>query len=304
MAESRRLAERPRVRREAGRRGNRSHGHRRGAATTAKSGLTDQVAPAVGAAPPDVAPPESLGYRLKRRLLGPPLVREQLGGQRLSKRLALAILSSDVMSSSAYATEQILIILVPAIGLAAFSLVVPITLVILVVLAVVTMSYREVVRAYPKAGGAYIVSRENFGINVAQVASAALLVDYVLTVAVSVAAGVDALASAAPALTSYITPISVGLVILLAYGNLRGIREAARSFAVPTYFFIANMALLITVGIAKTVTGNLHAQPVHQPGALPIGSSGHGLLIGASLFVVLRALATGGPALTGTEAIS
>ncbi len=247
--------------------------------------------------------PESFGYRLKRRLLGPPLVREQLEDQRLSNQVALAILSSDVMSSSAYATEQILTILVPAVGLAAFALVVPITVGILAVLAVVTLSYRVVVRTYPKAGGAYIVSRENFGLTVAQVASAALLVDYTLTVAVSVAAGVDALASAAPVLVPYIVPISVGLVIILAYVNLRGIREAGRAFAVPTYFFIANMAVVITVGIVKAVTGSLHAHSLHQPGAV-VGTGGHGLLAGASLFIVLRAFASGGSALTGTEAIS
>jgi hypothetical protein len=192
MAE-RPLAERPGGPQKHGSSGNHSQPYMRNGETPAMSAKTDPVTVGAGQPPAVAAPPESRGYRLKRRLLGPPLVREQLGSERLSKPRALAILSSDVMSSSAYATEQILIILVPAIGLAAFSLVVPMTLVILGVLAVVTMSYREVVRTYPKAGGAYIVSRENFGLTVAQVASAALLVDYVLTVAVSVAAGVDAL---------------------------------------------------------------------------------------------------------------
>jgi len=249
--------------------------------------------------------PETRAYRLKRWLLGPPLVREQLATERLSNPVALAVLSSDVLSSSAYATEQILTILVPAIGLAAYSLVVPLTVAILVVLAAVTMSYREVVRAYPKAGGAYIVARENFGLTVAQVASAALLVDYVLTVAVSVAAGVDALASAAPALDHYITPTAVGVVLLIAYGNLRGVREAGRSFAVPTFFFIANMALLVVVGTVRALSGRLHAHPIqHVAGSVPIGTGSSGLLAGASLFIVLRAFASGGSALTGTEAIS
>src|SRR6185437_834874 len=128
--------------------------------------------------------PETTGYRLKRFLLGPPLVSEQLAGQRLGKPTALAVLSSDVMSSSAYATEEILRILVPIGGLVAFSLVTPITGAILVVLAVVTLCYREVVKAYPKAGGSYVVSRDNFGPNVAQVAGAALLISYTITVAV------------------------------------------------------------------------------------------------------------------------
>ncbi|HZT64927.1 MAG TPA: amino acid permease [Acidimicrobiales bacterium] len=251
-----------------------------------------------------VSLPETFGYRLKRRLLGPPLVREQLIDERLSNPVALAILSSDVMSSSAYATEQILTILVPAVGLAAFSMVVPVTFAILAVLAVVTMCYREVVQAYPKAGGAYVVSRENFGLTVAQIASAALLVDYTLTVAVSVAAGVDALASAAPSLTPYITPICIAFVLMLAYGNLRGIREAGRSFAVPTFFFIANMALMIGIGVVRWATGSLHAHPLGGSGAVAIGHSSGGLLAGASLFIVMKAFASGGSALTGTEAIS
>src|SRR6185437_13975753 len=142
--------------------------------------------------------PETTGYRLKRFLLGPPLVSEELSGQRLGKPTALAVLSSDVMSSSAYATEQILYILVPIVGLAAFKLVTPITLVILAVLGFVTLCYRDVVRNYPKAGGSYVVSRENFGPGVAQIAGAALLISYTITVSVSVSAGTAAIVSAVP----------------------------------------------------------------------------------------------------------
>src|SRR5450631_864901 len=142
--------------------------------------------------------PESFRYRVKRRLLGPPLVSDDLAGQRLGKPTALAVLSSDVMSSSAYASEQMIRVLIPIGGLAAFSLVTPLTAVILAVLAVVTICYRDVVRSYPKAGGSYVVSRDNFGPNIAQVAGAALLISYTITVAVSVAAGADAIASAAP----------------------------------------------------------------------------------------------------------
>src|SRR5580658_4045567 len=168
--------------------------------------------------------PESLRYRLKRRLLGPPLVSDQLVGQRLGKPTALAVLSSDVMSSSAYASEQMIRVLVPIAGLAAFSLVTPLTAVILAVLAVVTICYRDVVRSYPKAGGSYVVSRDNFGPNLAQIAGAALLISYTITVAVSVAAGSDAIISAVPALSKGAVPMSIGFVVLLAFGNLRGIR--------------------------------------------------------------------------------
>ena len=250
--------------------------------------------------------PESRRYRLKRVLLGPPLVSDELHGQRLGKPTALAVLSSDVMSSSAYATEEMLRILVPIAGLAAFAIVTPMTGAILGVLAVVTMCYRDVVRSYPKAGGSYVVSRDNFGPNVAQVAGAALLISYTITVAVSVAAGADAIVSAAPALghQAWIpVALSVAFVVLLAYGNLRGIREAGRVFAIPTYFFIANMAVLIVYGLARKAAGDLPHQPPHQ-GTIPLGNSTGGLILGVSAFFLLRAFANGSSAMTGTEAIS
>ena len=248
--------------------------------------------------------PESFRYRLKRLLLGAPLVSEDLSRQRLGKPSALAVLSSDVMSSSAYASEQILRVLVPVVGVAAFSLVTPITLVILAVLAVVTACYREVVKSYPKAGGSYVVSRDNFGPNVAQIAGAALLISYTITVAVSVAAGTDAIISAVPALSGLDVPLSVVFVLLIAFGNLRGIREAGRVFAVPTYFFIFNMAVLIAVGLARAAIGNLPQHQVHTAGAVSVGQAGTGLLFGASIFIALRAFANGASAMTGTEAIS
>jgi amino acid transporter len=263
------------------------------------------VAPTATPAP-DIAIPERLGYRLKNVLLGPPLATERQSVERLGRPTALAILSSDVISSSAYSTEELLVPLVPVVGVAAFSLVVPITLAVLAVLVVVTLSYLEVVKVYTKAGGAYVVGRENFGPNVAQVAAVALLVDYTLTVAVSVAAGVAALTSVVPALrgTTATVAISIALVLLIAYVNLRGVREAGRIFAVPTYFFIVNMLVMLGVGFVRAGLGQLHAHPLHQPGAFSVGTSGHGLLLGASVFVVLRAFASGGSALTGTEAIS
>lgn len=247
--------------------------------------------------------PESLQYRVKRILLGPPLVSDDLRGQRLGKPTALAVLSSDVMSSSAYATEEMLRILVPIAGLAAFSIVTPMTAAILAVLALVTICYRDVVRSYPKAGGSYVVSRDNFGPNVAQVAGAALLISYTITVAVSVAAGADAIISAAPVLDHYAVELSIAFVVILAFGNLRGIREAGRVFAVPTYFFIANMAVLILLGLGRKAVGDLpKAVPSH--GSLHLGHASGGLILGVSAFFLLRAFANGSSAMTGTEAIS
>ncbi len=247
--------------------------------------------------------PESFRYRVKRRLLGPPLVSDDLAGQRLGKPTALAVLSSDVMSSSAYASEQMIRVLIPIGGLAAFSLVTPLTAVILAVLAVVTICYRDVVRSYPKAGGSYVVSRDNFGPNVAQIAGAALLISYTITVAVSVAAGADAIISAVPALGHDAVPMSIGFVLLLAYGNLRGIREAGRVFAVPTYFFIANMAVLIVAGLVKEATSGLPHAPEGN-GTMSLGHASGGLILGISAFYLLRAFAQGSSAMTGTEAIS
>jgi len=274
-------------------------------AVAGRPGQEGPVKPPVRSEPTPVAElPESTRYRIKRFLLGPPLVSDRLSGQRLGKPTALAVLSSDVMSSSAYATEEILRILVPVGGLVAFSLVTPITAVILAVLAVVTLCYREVVRAYPKAGGSYVVSRDNFGPNIAQIAGAALLISYTITVAVSVAAGTDAIISAVPALSSDAVPLSVAFVVLIAFGNLRGIREAGRIFAVPTYFFIANMAVLIVFGLVKASLGGLgHLHPAS--GTIPLGhAGGGGLFLGVGAFFVLRAFANGGSAMTGTEAIS
>jgi amino acid transporter len=262
------------------------------------------VTPEATPFPDAVDLPENARYRFKNAVLGPPLASERQSVERLGKPTALAVLSSDVISSSAYATEQILLYLVMAVGVAAFSLVIPVTIAVVFVLFFVTLSYLEVVKVYTKAGGAYVVARENFGLGVAQIAAVALLIDYTLTVAVSVAAGVAALTSVFHNLTHLTVPISIGLVVLIAYGNLRGVREAGRVFAVPTYFFIANMALLIVVGSVKDALGELHAHSLHHAGAVATGVPGHGLLLGASLFVVMRAFASGGSALTGTEAIS
>ena len=248
--------------------------------------------------------PETLRYRLKNALLGPPLASERQSTERLGKPTALAVLSSDVISSSAYATEQILLNLIRVIGVAAFSLVIGVSAAVIVVLFFVTLSYLEVVKVYTKAGGAYVVARENFGPKVAQIAAVSLLIDYTLTVAVSVAAGVAALTSVFAGLTPYTVWIAIGFVVLIAFGNLRGIREAGRTFAVPTYFFVVNMVILIVVGIVKDALGQLHPLSLDQPNHVMIGRPGGGLLLGASLFIVMKAFAAGGSALTGTEAIS
>src|SRR3954465_10363921 len=192
-------------------------------------------------------PPDSVGYRMKRRLRGPPLHTEELEHERLGKPTALAVFASDNLSSSAYATEEMLRVLVPVVGLTAFSLVVPITTALLVVLFFLILSYRQTIKAYPTAGGAYMVTRDNFGLLPAQVAGVALLTDYVLTVSVSVAAGTAALASAFSVFEPWILWISIALVAVLAFGNLRGVKESGKLFAAPTYFFLVNMVVLLAV---------------------------------------------------------
>ena len=271
-------------------------------ASPAPRTTTTEFAPAPEAARYEV--PETFAYRVKNRLLGPPLNTEQLVHERLGKPTALAVFASDNLSSVAYGTEEILTHLVPFVGVAAFALVMPITIGLLVVLAFLILSYRQTIKAYPSAGGAYIVTRDNFGLLPAQVAGVALLTDYVLTVAVSVAAGTAALTSAASTLTPYAVPISVFFILFIAYGNLRGVRESGRMFAVPTYFFIFTMLALLGIGIAKLMTGTLPVESLHHKGLVHIGHGGSGLLMGATLFVVLRAFASGGAAVTGVEAIS
>ncbi len=261
-----------------------------------------QQPPRAVAAPVDV--PESRAYRFKTRLLGPPLYTADLIHERLGRPTALAVFASDNLSSSAYATEEILRVLVPVIGVAAFSLVVPVTIALLVVLAFLILSYRQTIKEYPSAGGAYIVTKDNFGKVPALVAGVSLLTDYVLTVAVSVAAGTAALASAISALEPWVVPISVAFVILIAFGNLRGVKESGKVFAVPTYFFLANMVVLLGWGLGQLALGHLPVLSIHRAGLGKVGSPGNGLLMGAALFVVLRSFASGGAAVTGVEAIS
>jgi amino acid transporter len=231
---------------------------------------------------------------VKRWLVGAPMPLAQARHERLSKRVALAVFASDPLSSVAYATEEILLVLILA-GAAALSYALPIGLGIAALLAIVVISYRQTVAAYPQGGGAYIVSKENLGELPALTAAAALLTDYVLTVSVSVAAGIAALTSAMPALRSWQVPLCVVAIVGIAVANLRGVRESGNLFAVPTYFFVASMLGLVGYGLVATLFNWLPEAPyqAHAAG-----------LEGIGLFLLLRAYAAGCTALTGVEAVS
>jgi amino acid transporter len=254
---------------------------------------------------------ETWGYTLKRKLLGPPLVNDQMQGERLSRVLGLGVLSCDGISSAAYGTEEMLIEMIPVVGLAAFTLILPMTLVILAGIALVVLSYREVVSVYTRAGGSYVVARENFGPRVAQVAAVALLIDYTVTVAVQTAAGSAAVVSAFPQMANipFFGPdilawLSVASVLIMCYGNLRGIREAGKAFAFPTYFFTFAVGLMIVVGIAREVTTGLgHVTPYPGP-TFAVGHSTEGILSVGMMYMLLRSFANGGSSLTGIEAVS
>ena len=249
--------------------------------------------------------PESFWYNAKRKLLGPPIVNADLQDQRLSKKLALGVLSPDGISSSAYGTEEILIELLPKFGIAAFALLIPMTGVILFVMLLVVLSYREVVTVYTRAGGSYVVARENFGPRIAQVAAVALLIDYVVTVAVQVAAGTAAVASAMPSIGPYSTQISIGIILVMCYGNLRGIREAGKVFAFPTYLFSGAVILMIAVGLVRAAVGHLPQQNIHHlHGLYHIGGGSSTLTSALIVFALMKAFANGGSSLTGIEAVS
>ncbi|HEY3884293.1 MAG TPA: APC family permease, partial [Vicinamibacterales bacterium] len=240
--------------------------------------------------------PEGGAYSsLKRLLLGRPIPTHLAHHERLSRLTGLAVLSSDALSSVAYATEEILRVLVAG-GLGALWLGVPIGIVIATLLAIVAFSYRQTIHAYPNGGGAYIVSKDNLGITAALVAAAALLIDYTLTVAVSIAAGVAAVTSAFPSRHLNAVELSLAFLVILAVGNLRGIRESGRIFAVPTYFFIVMVLALEGVGMWRYLSGTI--QPIHAVNPLPIGASTLGV------FALLTAFSNGCTAMTGVEAVS
>ncbi len=246
------------------------------------------------------APKGGLGraYQAARRVLfGSRLTSEEEEGERLSKKTGLAILASDNISSSAYATEEAMRVLAIA-GAAALALTMPIAIAVCVVLAVVILSESRVIRAYPNGGGSYLVAKDNHGVIPGLIAASALLIDYVLTVAVSTAAGVAAISSFVPAVHEHRVLWSLGLIALLTIGNLRGIREAGVIFAAPTYVYILSLLGLIAYGLFRIVTGDMPAAAVPRDA---FQSQGLELL---TPLIVLRAFASGSVGLTGSEAIA
>lgn len=243
--------------------------------------------------PHDYVPPRSL----RTWLLGRPLSTADAPHQTIAKRVGLAVFASDALSSTAYATQEILLVLSAA-GALAFSLAFPIAVAIVVLLAIVTISYEQTIHAYPGGGGAYIVARDNLGELPAQIAGAALLTDYILTVAVSVSSGVAQITSAVPGLYPARVGIAVALVALVMLINLRGVKESGAIFAVPTYFFLMLMVLTVVVGMVRYATGTLGMvqNPPPMEGAESLQAIG--------LFLILHAFANGTTALTGVEAIS
>jgi amino acid transporter len=238
---------------------------------------------------------ERVLYALKRFFIGMPLASSQAEHERLPKFKALAVLSSDVISSVAYATEAILLSLVAA-GSGNLGLTLPISFAIVLLLAVVTLSYRQTIPAYPNGGGSYIVAKDNLGTLAGLVAAASLLIDYVLTVSVSVASGVQNLASLFTSLSPYVVPIDVALVVFITIVNLRGVRESGSVFAIPTYIFIGSALLLIVTGLFKLYVLHVplaHAHFAFAPATEPL-----------TLFLILKSFAAGCSAMTGTEAIS
>ncbi|TLY41238.1 MAG: APC family permease [Nitrospirae bacterium] len=230
---------------------------------------------------------------LKRLLVGLPLKTKQAVHERLPKRLALAVFASDPLSSVAYATEEILLVLVLA-GSAVVFWSVPVSLTIILLLTILTISYRQIIYEYPEGGGAYTVAKSNLGQLPGLTAAAALMIDYVLTVAVSVAAGVAALTSAAPALFPHRVALGLLAIVMIVVINLRGVRESGRIFATPTYLFVGTILLMVGVGLVQILTGqSFRAEPRQVPAVESL-----------TLFLLLRAFSSGCTALTGVETIS
>jgi amino acid transporter len=233
--------------------------------------------------------------RLRRLFVGRPMRTGQLEETLLPKTLALPIFASDPLSSVAYATESALVVLL-AVSAASAHLVFPISIAISLLLAVVVVSYMQTVHAYETSGGAYIVARENLGTLPSLVGAAALLTDYVLTVAVSISAGIFAVTSFAPSLADHKVALSLGCLLLIVLVNLRGVRESGLAFALPTYLFVTAVGVLVIAGAIELATGHAHRAAV--PHALPVGTGT------ITLFVLLRAFSSGSTALTGVEAIA
>lgn len=235
----------------------------------------------------------------KRLLIGRPIATSEEQHHRLPKKVALPVFASDAISSTAYATQEILLILVGAAGIAAYSRLVPISIMVVVLLVVVVSSYRQTIYAYPGGGGAYVVSRENLGPTPSLVAGGSMLVDYILTVAVSVAGGVAAIVSAFNGLAEYRVWLCVGFVALMGVANLRGLKESGALFAPPTYLYIICLVILIGVGLFRVFFQDL-------PEIQHTGEESELLAAGGTigLFVFLKAFASGAVALTGVEAVA
>ncbi|RDI67808.1 APC family permease [Nocardia pseudobrasiliensis] len=236
----------------------------------------------------------------KRLVLGRPFRSDRLGETLLRKRIALPIFASDPLSSVAYATQEILLILTLA-GVAYLRLAWWVAAAVMVLLAVVVLSYRQVVRAYPSGGGSYEVVAENLGATTGLVVAAALMVDYVMTVAVSVASGVDNIVSAIPALNPYRVAVDLGMIAFLTAMNLRGVRESGRAFAIPTYAFVAGVLTMTVTGLAQAALGSA---PMAESAHYAVRPEQAGLSTAGVAFLLLRAFSSGCTALTGAEAIS
>ena len=247
---------------------------------------------------------KSLTESFRDVLIGAPLKTEEMEHQAVSKKVGLAVFASDNLYSVAYATQEILMVLAGAAALAAseaarrdvFGLAVPISVAIVGLLVLLALSYRQTIYAYPGGGGAYIVARDNLGEIPAQVAGAALLTDYILTVAVSISSGMEQVASLFPALQPYRVPMALGAVLFMTVMNLRGVKESGAVFAVPTYFFVATMLLTLGVGFFQWMTGSL--------GTVQSVEMAHHVPEQLGLFLILRAFSSGCAAVTGVEAVS
>ena len=241
--------------------------------------------------------------RFKRSIVGSPLATEDEQHQRLGIPTALAVFASDAISSTAYASQEILLVLIPVAGLSiALDQLIPISIIVMVLLVLVITSYRQTIFAYPGGGGSYVVSRENLGETPALVAGASLLVDYILTVAVSVSAGVAAITSAFPALRPERVEICLGFIAIMTMANLRGMKESGRLFAGPTYVYIVASGALIVVGLFRLATGALEPMAPNTEAVDEL--TGGNALTGLTVLLFLRAFSSGAVALTGIEAIS
>ncbi len=241
---------------------------------------------------------------LKRILLGKPISSEDEGHQRLRKVIALPVFASDAISSTAYATDEILVVLLlqASIGAVAFTKLVPIAIVVAVLLVIVVMSYRQTIHAYPSGGGAYIVSRENLGTIPSLVAGSSLLVDYILTVAVSVAGGVLAIRTATGFETRWTVPICLACVLIMTVVNLRGVKESGATFAGPTYFYILMLLILLATGFYRVFVKHIGPIPEKLLSEEAIEHSKAAKSLG--LYMLLRAFSSGAVALSGVEAVS